>query len=179
MSHTEKAAAFLESIAPHMLRLVAYARHVIGRRGADAEELLHEALLTCHRRIGARGFSGEDDAMVGYLYQQIRYQFQCERRAAARHPTYELPGQLPDLAESQDSSPIPVGPCPDAVHTYLQRHYGPDDVQIWEYHLAGVTLEETAFVLSMTKSTVHRHLEKIRTDLRREFRAWEEEADDE
>ncbi|MCA8829448.1 RNA polymerase sigma factor [Hymenobacter pini] len=157
-----------------MLRLVSYARHVIGHQRADAEELLHDAILTCHRRIEARGFTGEDDAMVGYLYQQIKHEYDCQRRSARRHPEHELPGQVPDHLEEV---PAPAGPCPDAVHVFLHQHFSPADCELWEYHLQGVTLEEIGFLTGSTKSTVHRHLDKIREALRKEFRTWDEDQD--
>ncbi len=161
------ARVFLDSVAPHLLRLVSYARHVIGSQRADAEELLHDALLTCHRRIEASGFAGEDEAMLGYLFQQIKYEYQGQQRNAQRHPLDLAGDKVPDREEE---APAPVGPCPDAVHTYLHRHHAADDVQIWEYHLQGLHLVEIGFLVGMGKSTVHRRLEKLRADLRREFR---------
>ncbi|TYZ10585.1 hypothetical protein FY528_08980 [Hymenobacter lutimineralis] len=170
--YAAQAQEFLTAILPHMRRLVSYARQVVGWQGADAEELLHDAILTCHRRIEQRGFAGNSEDMVGYMFQQIKHEFQCQIRTSRRHPSADLPGELPDQIESMQ---IAAGPDPDAVHAFLHRHFAPNDVQIWEYHLQGVTIEESAFLLSMTKSSIHRHLEKIRAALRKEFRVFDEE----
>lgn len=185
--YSDKAAEFLVSITPHLSRLLSYARLVAGPAGAAAEELLHDSILVCHQRIERRGFNGEPDAYAGYLCVVMKHEHQEQQRQAtgrrtrAGKPERVGAARLVPLTDTQlaracrevpDEQPAPeLDPVAlaVAVHTYLLRHYSPEQVAVWEYRTQGLSYKEISFLTGMSSSATHRLIVRLRDDLRREF----------
>jgi RNA polymerase sigma factor (sigma-70 family) len=169
---SHQAADFLDSIAPHMLRLVAYARHLTGRQGAAAEELLHDAILTCHARIERRGFQGEAEAYVGYLFVQIGYEYKEQYRQRRQLATESLE-LTPGLDVEDEGTPalVDVENLAVAVKTFVHAHYPPAWEQVFELHCEGLSYSEITFATGVVKSTAQQQVQKIKADVRREFGA--------
>ncbi|WP_375436684.1 RNA polymerase sigma factor [uncultured Hymenobacter sp.] len=192
--HPDKAAEFLESITPHLLRLLSYARLLTGPQGAAAEELLHDTILVCHGRIQRNGFNGEPDAYTGYLCVVMKHEHQEQQRQSTGRRTRagkeEKVGagqarlvpltdsklaracEQPDEQPSFEPDPVALAV---AVHTYLIRHYTQEQVAVWEYHTQGISFEEIAFLTGTSRSAAHRLVNKLRLALRKEFAAFGEE----
>ncbi|GAB3293790.1 RNA polymerase sigma factor [Hymenobacter tenuis] len=193
--YPDKAAEFLTSIAPHLLRLLSYARLLAGPTGAAAEELLHDTILVCHDRIQRKGFNGEPDAYAGYLCVVMKFEHQEQQRQSTGRRTragkeervgsarmvrldesqLAKASERPDEQAASEIDPVALAV---AVHTYLLRHYSPEQVAIWEYHTQGVSFEEIRFLTGTSRSAAHRLVTKMRIDLRREFSDFSEDCNE-
>lgn len=158
-----QATLFLEYAARENSNLFIYAKNLC-HNDNQARELVQEAILKCYEAIERKGFIHNDFSL--YLFSQIKWLLYMQ----SRNKKVQLPladhlhvGDNPNCSEKIDALAL-------QIDVYITTHFEPRYVSWWQLHLKGVTYEEIGFADGVQKARVCKVINKMKSEVRKEFR---------
>jgi RNA polymerase sigma factor (sigma-70 family) len=136
----------------HGTELVVYARVLVGRDDA------HDVAVTAFLRTSAVGWANVRDPR-SYLYRAVTNQAKNHRRQRQRQRRRDM-AAVPDVAWA-----VPE-PLPE-VRAAVQRLSVQQRAIVYLCYWRDLTEADIAALLGLAPSTVHRHLERARDNLRK------------
>lgn len=158
----DQAQAFLHHIALHQDKLLSYAQS-LSKCPDRGHDLYSDTLMSCYERILSAGFTG-----TGYLpYMVTALRFNHQRQQSKAKKLLPLAGmeRAQDEAHPEDNTQLAT-----AISAYVAQAYNPEQVAVFELHVAGLTYNEITFLTDFTYWQAYELVRKMKRELRAQFK---------